>query len=493
MKSGAIRQITWGELAPGEKQGLRAAGSGAASLEEVKSAGASVVPLAGGPQILPTPTDAVAEAKVLLRIAAEVEGALMAQYLYTAYSILPGVSITVSGIEHPILSDDWYDVVRDIAKQEMGHLITVQNLLLSLNAVPHVDRENFPWTDSGLYPFPFHLQKLTLESLAKDVAAEAPRVVDAADQKDYKEAVALAKGAAGQVSRVGQIYERLYFLFQDDDRPQAPWSDVSNPFPAWPTWHVPDSVFGFNQDRQAQSSEWRGDDATGSPDTAIYVLPAADRAAARVAIFKLAQQGEGPPDPGLIQSHFDKFLRLYREFRAYDAQGGKPAMVRNQAVDPATGDDGGTGNISDPATLQWARLANSRYRMLLLNIALALSIGNTGSVPGTTAARRDFVAWAIGIEMLNGIKKLGEELRAMPLTAGGSASSDRAGLPFELPRGLDLPTGAPEQVAELRSQLAQSQAVRDTIRQNFSPTPRQQGLLTVLDNADKSTSQKIGT
>src|ERR1700722_15848035 len=72
---------------------------------------------------------AVDEAKLLLRIAAEGEGALLVQYLYSAYSILPNVVLNPAGAANPIVSDDWYNTIRDIAKQEMGHLITVQNLL----------------------------------------------------------------------------------------------------------------------------------------------------------------------------------------------------------------------------------------------------------------------------------------------------------------------------------------------------------------------------
>jgi ferritin-like protein len=435
----------------------------------------------------------VEEAKVLLRIAAEVEGALMVQYLYAAYSILPGVTVTNPATPNPISSDDWYDLIRDIAKQEMGHLITVQNLLLSLGEVPHLDRENFPWLNSDLYPFPFHLQVLGLETLAKNVTAEAPRSVASSDLADYTEAAARAATVAGQVSRVGQIYERLYFLFQNSDQPEEPWADLVNPFADWPSWHVPDSLLGFNQDRQAQSNDWRGDDATIPPNTAIYVLPITDKASARTAIFKVALQGEGTPTPDeASDTHFDKFLRVYREFRAYSSQAGAPAMIRNQATDPRSDLGGTPGSISDPVTKLWAQLANARYQMLLMDIGLAFSTGNSGSVPGTTALRHDFIAWAIGVEMLTSIKKLGEELRGLPLNQNAPPDAVRAGLPFELPEDVDLPNTVPEQVARLRQLVSQSMAIRVSIRQSGNPTPRQQNLLTVLDNADTSISQKIG-
>jgi hypothetical protein len=484
MKRGTIRLIGW------EPQDTN---SPATKIVSAVTPGlpAEILPVGEAPEVTP-PNSAAAEAKLLLRIAAEVEGALMVEYLYAAYSLLPNVIVNAPAIDHPIMSDDWYDAIRDVAKQEMGHLLTVQNLLLSLNATPHMDRENFP-IQSDLYPFAFHLQALSQDTLAKGVAAEAPRDVRAEDRADYQTAVAAAVAAAGgKVSRVGQIYERLYFLFQDTDTPQSPWTTVVNPFPGWTQWHVDRALVGFNQDRQAEPSEWRGADGTASPDTAVYVMPVSDKASAREAIYRVALQGEGPPSGEPGQTHFDKFLRIYREFRAYKAVPGAPAMIRTQALDPTT-TQGATGGITDPTTLLWANLANLRYQMLLLDIALALSIGTIGSVPGTTAARRDFIAWAFGVEMLTSIKKLGEELRAMPLHVGSATDSMRAGLPFEVPGNRDLPSTVPEQVAELRKLVADSQVIRQRIRDEHSPTPRQLTLLTVLENADKSISAKIGS
>jgi len=167
-------------------------------------------------------------------------------------------------------------------------------------------------------------------------------------------------------------------------------------------------------------------------------------------------------------------------------------MVRNQATDPRAGVSGSPGSITDPVTKLWAQLANARYQMLLMDIALAFSTGNSGSVSGTTALRRDFIAWAIGVEMLASVKKLGEELRGLPLNQNAPPNSVRAGLPFELPEDADLPNTVPDQVARLRQLVSQSIVIRASIRQSGNPTPRQQNLLTVLDNADSSISQKIG-
>src|SRR5262245_24288454 len=85
----------------------------------------------------------------LLQIAAEIEHALLVQYLYAMFSINPNAP----GV--PALA------VRETfrtAKEEMGHLITVENALLALGAAPSLYRDNMP-TDTDFYPFPFMLER----------------------------------------------------------------------------------------------------------------------------------------------------------------------------------------------------------------------------------------------------------------------------------------------------------------------------------------------
>jgi len=500
MKRGSIRRLQWGQPSLAAKpldppKGKAKSGKDSkgathafslskdlpAELQAAIAAGAGTTPV-----LDPPPATAEEEAVALLRIAAEVEGALMTQYLFAAGSVLQGVSVDVPGFGHSISSDDWYDLIRNIAKQEMGHLITVQNLLLSLGAAPHVDRENFP-LESPLYPFPFSLQPVRLETLAKYVCAEAPRKVAAADQADFDEAALKAKAVVGEVTRAGQIYERLFWLFQDGDAAQQPWPDLENPFPDWPNWHVDPTRIGFNQDRQADPTEWRGDDASGSPDTAIYVAQVSDKASARQAVYAVALQGEGPVGaPG--HTHFDKFLRIYREQRAVDAQAGAPAFARNQADDPRTG-TGGTATITDPTSLIWAKLANTRYQMLLMDIALAVSIGQSGSAPSTSAKRKDFYGWAF-MEMLGTIKPLIGELRQMPLLKGAGSGDPRAGIPYELPNQ-SMPSDTADQLKYLRGRIAESNQMRTQIQNGFNPTPKQKSLLTLMGNIDTAMTAKL--
>jgi Ferritin-like len=103
----------------------------------------------------------------LLHIASSIEHALMVQYLYAAYSLdderrKPEEQSSVTL---------WRNLILSIAKEEMGHLLTVQNVLCLLGGQMELVRENYPW-DSGFYPFEFRLEPLTVGSLACYLYAE---------------------------------------------------------------------------------------------------------------------------------------------------------------------------------------------------------------------------------------------------------------------------------------------------------------------------------
>src|SRR4051794_18697388 len=63
----------------------------------------------------------------LLHTAAEIEHALLVQYLYAVFSINPDLPIP----DHPDHQTTrlWRDQILQIAKEEMGHLLCVQNIL----------------------------------------------------------------------------------------------------------------------------------------------------------------------------------------------------------------------------------------------------------------------------------------------------------------------------------------------------------------------------
>jgi hypothetical protein len=107
---------------------------------------------------------------LLLRLAAEVEHGLMVQYLFAAYSLGgPQVPATQRANVRA-----WQETSLGIAKEEMAHLITVENLLTSISAPLNFNRDEFPH-DTRLYPFGFRLRPVTLGSLARTSARRARR------------------------------------------------------------------------------------------------------------------------------------------------------------------------------------------------------------------------------------------------------------------------------------------------------------------------------
>jgi hypothetical protein len=86
----------------------------------------------------PTPLD---KTECLLQIAAEVEHALLIQYLYGAYSMaLPE-------------KDPRRKTFSDVAVEEMSHLMTVQNLLLAIGSPPYDAVSCIQQNDPGCKPF----------------------------------------------------------------------------------------------------------------------------------------------------------------------------------------------------------------------------------------------------------------------------------------------------------------------------------------------------
>ena len=82
--------------------------------------------------------------------AAELEHAIMCQYLYAAFSLkqTPDEGLTDAELD---AVDGWRQTITHIATQEMLHLALVQNLLSAVGAAPHFTRPNLP-QPAGHYP-----------------------------------------------------------------------------------------------------------------------------------------------------------------------------------------------------------------------------------------------------------------------------------------------------------------------------------------------------
>jgi Ferritin-like len=405
---------------------------------------------------LPTPEGKI---KLLLDKAAEVEHALMVQYLYSLYSLKP---TSADPDEQKDLAA-WQGSIREVAKEEMAHLMSVENLRLLLGLEPTFVRDDFPMVQY-LFPFPFDLHALDQRILAQYIVAESP--VGAAGIEDI---IKLAMGGAGPaINRVGVLYGLIGVLLARDlgeIEQAAKGGDFWDVFvrdiayvaymqePPSDHWHLLDSAFQAGSvSRQGTQDDW----APGNPDIRIHTVK--DRQDARAAIKDIGVQGEGPGEVPGVLSHYQRFLAIYR---------GQPGMTRpfpdRQWVPTldvptrpkVTADPTEPGAISNPATQPWARLANLRYAILLGFLEEYLE--------KDPVADRAFLKGAALREMTVNLRRLSVKLVGLPRSAAGTGV---AALPFELPPdGFPLPDNPQARKAVHARRLQQAIALEGQIIQ----------------------------
>ena len=252
------------------------------------------------------------EAVFLLTAAAEIEHALLVQYLYAAYSM------RVAGPNAAELQKV-QNLLLQIAREEMGHLATVQNLLHLVGGPLNLGRDRAPYA-SEIYPFRFTLEPVTLGSLAKYVTAESPAELPTempADDQDLVRKLrsdATAANGGTAVRHVGPIYERLAVLFGDTADSLAD-ADFRTDTEALQATH---DDWGYAPLNPVDGSPLIIDSFSGTDVAGL-------RRVARAAVQEIADQGEGfdrpPAGPGATESHFERFLDIYKRVSTLIDQG----------------------------------------------------------------------------------------------------------------------------------------------------------------------------
>jgi hypothetical protein len=348
----------------------------------------------------------------------------MVQYLYAAFS-LGGAQVPPDKKE---LVNEWRKTILGIAREEMGHLITVQNMLHAIGGPLTFQREDFPF-DSQLYPFNFSLEKLTKKSLAKYVVAEMPSEDFLKAQlpgllKEIQPIKELAKRK--NINRVGVIYEKLIGLMDSLD---------------------PADFLGDSGSFQSSHAAW------GTNDSRILIMTATNKSEAKKAFGEISEQGEGETiriDKPASPSHFERFLNIYRSFPENNHWKPSKKVPTNPSTNLSTqqADDS---VITDPEALLWAQLSNQRYRMILLYLSHGLQLEiKPDSLYG------QLVSWSFG-EMYN-LRSISDILTTLPQLKAGP--KDRlAASPFELPYSLNLPAREVNKWRTHRDQLLNSKII----------------------------------
>lgn len=362
-------------------------------------------------------------AAMLLDVAAEIEHSLMVQYLFAAYSL--GGPRVPAELRSDVRA--WQETILGVAKEEMGHLVTIQNVRTALGLPLHLEREDYPW-GSGFYPFDFTLERLTLDSLATYVCAESP---DGWHGQEADEIKARAeREAQGTVNRVGALYEAIERIVKDRSRiPDTAFDAATVPHQAsWDEWGR-----GYAEGARGESSN-----VPGVPTPDLLILEISSRDALLSALKEIGEQGEAPkplppsePVDGEEDSHFVRFITIYRALSKLSAT--QQDRVSRDIRSNPTADS----MSEQPEACAWAHLFNLRYRMLLVNLSHAFELAD---LPGDGARinPRGALINRTFAEMYN-LRAIAAILVELRIESSDPAGPCNAGPPFEMPYTLALP------------------------------------------------------
>jgi hypothetical protein len=377
-----------------------------------------------------------------LRVASSVEHALMVQYLFAAYSLDPQTGKDKRQQEQIA---DWQNLMLSVAKEEMGHLLTVQNVLCLLGAPVELSR-NYRYRGCDSFPFAFSLEPLTMTSIARYVAAEmSDNMPDPRGpfQEIYKRLLGFTKNIprVPGTRHVGEIYQFILKALdripdrefhQETYRFQASWDD-------WGRGYNTEASMGIPKILLKIASEIldRRDPMDDPRRANVIIERVATRTQAKAALRRISEQGEAPAETSM-GSHFERFLFIMGKFEKIREKNGEHWRPTHSVVEnPHTkrSDRGSESEITCPRSAQWADLFDLRYHMLLGYLSHTFKLASDGS----DGRLRGAVMHRVFAEMYN-LKAIAGILVQLPLKDPDDGC--RAGPPFSLPKSLAFPTEA---------------------------------------------------
>lgn len=269
--------------------------------------------------------------------AAEIEHAIMCQYLYAAFSI-DRTSVALSP-EHAELARSLVMDLLRIARQEMAHFGMVTNLLVAVGAPPDLDRPNLP-IQRNYFSIPIEFQLLPFGEEFLKRAAEI--------EQPYLGLRGFAP--APEFPSIAALYDRIEDGLRYLDGPTL-FIGAGDP-------QITNADFG------AQPQQVWYD---------ITLLQVSDLASALAAIDLIRKQGEGTT-AGDETSHFATIERMRRMWATLDDEL-RRALVKPAPANPHTRRRGDCDpaapccELRDPRAIALARLANRAYEVLLLLLA----------------------------------------------------------------------------------------------------------------------------
>jgi len=342
----------------------------------------------------------------MLSTAAELEHALMCEYLFAAFSLKRSVD---EGLTREQLAavERWRSMILGVAKQEMLHLAIACNLLTSVGIGPHLSRPNLP-QPARHYPSGVRLELLPFseQALRHFLFLERPEGMDLNDA-DGLAAIEHAVPVMGEEEIAPHLQEfqtvgHLYRSIEAGFRHLAEKMGEENLFLGPVGAQTRGELFG-----------WQELGPISTTDDAVRAIEA------------IVEQGEGPRGDWR-NAHFGRFLSVLNEY--LQMRQNAPGLEVTRPVLPVLvrpPETGGEANlITDPATARVADLCNVAYEMLLHVLYRLMShIDESAEQIGTLATV------AVGL-MTDVIGPLADILSTMPV--GPEHPGRTAGATFEL-------------------------------------------------------------
>jgi Ferritin-like len=342
----------------------------------------------------------------MLSEAAELEHAIMCQYLFAAFSLKASVD---EGVDERQLRhiEKWKKAVRGVATEEMLHLGLANNLLASIGAAPRVGRPNLP--QAGRYYPPgvrLALVPFSERALRHFLFLERPEGININDAEGF-EALKEAEPLMSESDIV--------------PRPQ-PFATVGDLYRA-----IED---GFSNLVDHHSEEWLfvGPERVQAKADHFWwpdLIPVTNLESARRAIATIVEQGEGTRGHWR-DAHYGRFLEVLGEYLTLkkedpDFEPARPvlaAMVR-EPVDAEPGP-----LVTDPVSARVLDIFNVAYEVLLYTLGRYFGHGSE-----TDEQLRTLADVAVGL-MIKVIKPLGDIVTKLPV--GSEHPEMTAGPSFEV-------------------------------------------------------------
>jgi hypothetical protein len=346
------------------------------------------------------------ELTYLLSQGAELEHALMCQYLYAAFSLKTAADgLTDEQVERV---ERWRTVILKIAGEEMLHWAVVQNLLAAVGSAPFVSRPHLPHQAMG-YPPGVQLSLLPFSerSLQHFIYLERPQDVESHDGEGFEPVGdALEPMRPDEIVPRGQEFATVGHLYRSCARGLAHLAEKMGE----------DRLFIGPAFHQAEESHF------GWPTLGAIT----NVEQAQAAIERIVEQGEGATG-NWEDAHYGRFLWVRDDYLAMRREHPEvdpvhpcvgAGMRAVEGIEPPV-------YITDPATGAVSDLFNAVYELLLQMIARYFAFGHE------TAEQRAVLANSAVDMMFQAIKPLGLLLARLPV--GPEHPGATAGANFQLP------------------------------------------------------------